>query len=100
MLNFNIDDSKMRKTDRILVIKAKEGMKPLGNTGLADPRLFKGDNVLHAVMDEATCMWYMKYDKGVVPSVLKGKYTNFEKLFNDAKNYFEKRNLEIVEVKD
>ena len=101
MLKFDFDDinNKMRKTDRILVLKLMEGKEPVSSTGIIDPRLFKGENNLHAIMDEETCLWYMRYDKGVVPPALKSSsFTSFSKLYKYAKEYFAKRNIEIVEV--
>ena len=93
-------ESKMRSPDRILVLKVKEGMKPISTTGAADPRLFTGENKLHAVMDEQSCLWRMKYDMGIVPEPLKGTFTGFKQLKKFAEQYYDKRNIEIVEVKD
>lgn len=93
-------ESKMSSPDRILVLKVKEGMKVLSTTGAADPRLFTGENKLHAVMDTGTCLWRMKYDMGIVPEPLKGTFTGFKQLRKFAEQYFDKRNIEIVEVRD
>lgn len=90
----------MSSPDRILVLKVKEGMKVLSTTGAADPRLFTGENKLHAVMDTGTCLWRMKYDMGIVPEPLKGTFTGFKQLRKFAEQYFDKRNIEIVEVRD
>lgn len=76
-------------------------MKALSSTGLTDPRLFTGENVFHAIMEENTCLWYMKYDSGVLPPPLRGrKFTSFKLLRQAAEEYFKARNIEIKEVKD
>lgn len=93
-------ESKLRSPDRVLVLKVKEGLKPMSTTGAADPRLFTGENKLHAVMDLQTCLWRFKYDMGIVPEPLKGTFTNFTALKKFASAYYDKRNIEIVEVKD
>lgn len=93
-------ESKMKSPDRVLVLKAMEGKKPMNTTGVADPRLFTGENKLHAVMDEQTCLWRFKYDMGIVPEPLKGNFTGFTALKKFAESYYNKRNIEIVEVKD
>lgn len=93
-------ESKMKSPDRILVLKVMEGKKPISTTGAADPRLFSGENKLHAVMDQQTCLWRLKYDMGIVPESLKGTFTGFNALKKFAIEYYAKRNIEITEVKD
>lgn len=93
-------ESKMKSPDRILVLKVMDGKKPISTTGAADPRLFTGENKLHAIMDEQSCLWRMKYDMGIVPESLKGTFTGFKALKKFAEQYYHKRNIEIVEVKD
>jgi hypothetical protein len=93
-------ESKMRTPDRVLVLKVIDGEKPKNSTGQVDPRLFKGENKLHAVMDQQTTLWRLKYDDGNIPQALKGQFTNFKALKAFAENYFKTRNIEIVEVKD
>lgn len=93
-------ESKMKSPDRILVLKAIEGKKPLNTLGVADPRLFTGENKLHAVMDSDTCLWKLKYDMGIVPEGMKGTFTGFRALKKFADEYYSRRNIEIVEVKD
>lgn len=90
----------MRTPDRILVLSIKEGKKPLGSNGLQDPRLFTGENKLHAIMDSQTTLWRFKYDMGILPEPLKGQFTSFKALRQHAEDYFTKRNVEIKEVKD
>lgn len=83
---------------RELVLKPRDG-KPTATTGLVDPRLFKGTNTLRAIMDE-TGLWTCKYDHGIVPDPLKQKFTSVSKLVTFAKDYFDKRNIDLVEVRD
>lgn len=90
----------MRSPDRVLVLKVMDGKKAISTTGAADPRLFTGENKLHAVLDEQTTLWKMKYDMGIVPEPLKGTFTGFKALKKFAELYYAKRNIEIVEVKD
>lgn len=93
-------ESKMRTPDRILVLKIKDGEKPKNSTGNVDARLFKGENKLHGVMDTQTTLWKLKYDDGDIPPPLKGQFTNFKALKAHAEEYYRKRNIEIIEVKD
>lgn len=93
-------ESKMRTPDRILVLKIKDGEKAKNSAGLVDSRLFKGDNKLHGVMDTQTTLWKLKYDDGDIPGPLKGQFTSFKALRIHAEEYFRKRNIEIIEVKD
>jgi hypothetical protein len=98
MLSHNTN--KERSYDRILVLKQIEGQKVKGSTGLTDPRLFTGENKLHAIRNHQTCLWYFKYEMGLLPEPLKTQFTSFGKLLQHAKTYFSKRGLEIVEVID
>lgn len=91
---------KERSTDRILVIQPKVGKKPKNGIGLVDPRLFTGENRLHAIMDSQYASWYLKYDQGVLPQAFKQKFTSFPVLLSTVKNYYNKRDLEITEVID
>jgi hypothetical protein len=93
-------ESKMRSPDRILVLSVMDGKKPISTTGAADPRLFSGENKLHAVMDPASGLWRFKYDMGIVPEPLKCSFTSFTALKKFAEAYYYKRNIEITEVKD
>lgn len=88
-----------RKSDRILVLKPIDG-KPRTTMGLTDTGLFTGDNELHAIMDQVTCLWHMRYKNGITPLVLKGQFTSFDKLYRYAETYFKKRNIDIIEVLD
>ena len=85
-------------TDRILVLEPIDDKKPLSSTGLVDPRLFTGENKLHAIKDPQTCLWHFKYEQGILPPTLKGQYTGFNQLKKTAEDYFTKRNMKIKEV--
>lgn len=93
-------ESRMRSPDRVLVLKVKEGKKPISSTGTADPRIFSGENKLHAIMDPQSCLWRFKYDMGIVPEPLKCVFTSFSALKKHADTYYSRRNIDIVEVKD
>lgn len=73
---------------------------PKNSMGLLDRRLFTGENRIKLVMDSQTCLWTVKYDSGAVPEKLRGKYTKYQTLLDLAKDYFKKRNVEIVEIRD
>lgn len=96
---WDMDDkpSKNKSDDRILIMKVMEGKKTLSSAGVNDPRLFTGENRVHAVMD-TTGLWYLKYEIGGVPGALKQKFTNFQALLKFAKKYYNDRNIEILEV--
>lgn len=87
-----------RSNDRVLVLQVEEGKKPLTSMGVPDPRLFNGENKLHAIMDNRTSLWYLKYDMGVLPGALKQKFTSFSKLYKYVSDYYGRRGLKIVEV--
>jgi hypothetical protein len=88
------------KSDRIMVLKVKDGTKPKGSTGLTDGSLFTGGNNLHAKMDLRTCLWHLEYDNGSLPPAFKQQFTSFPKLFTFVTNYYANRNVEIVKVID
>lgn len=91
----------IRSTDRILMLEVLDGEKPLSSTGLADPRLFTGENRLHAVMDRETMLWNFKYDMGGLPPQLKDmRFTSFDAMLKHAGDYLKKRNIRIKEVID
>lgn len=91
-------ESKERKTDRVLLLKAKEGAKD--SKGLVDPRLFTGENNLHVIKNRVG-IWSYKYDDGGLPPVLRGKsFTSFDLAHKYAENYFKTRGIEIVGIND
>lgn len=87
-------------TDRILVLETVDNTKPLSSTGMVDTRLFTGENELHAVRDNQTCLWTFKYKCGGLPPPLKQQFTGFKALKSFAEGYFKKRNIRIKEVID
>jgi hypothetical protein len=92
---------KMLSNDRILVIRPMDGKKPTSGTGLIDVSLFStGGNQLHAMRDPLTTLWYFKYERGVLPTPLKQRWTSWTAMLAFATKYFKNRNLQIVEVID
>lgn len=96
-------ETKMKAADRIITLEPIDGKKPLSSTGLVDPRLFKDGedgNKLRAVMDQGSCLWTMKYEKGGIPEGLQGQFTSVKALIKHAEDYFGRRNIRITSVKD
>lgn len=81
--------------DRVLVL---EQLNPGKDTGMLDPRVFKGENALHLVMDAQTTMWRFRMEHGLVPAQLKNKYTDFKSAMRHAESYFNMKNIRIKEV--
>lgn len=75
-----------------------EQLDKKGDTGLFDPRVFKGGNNLRAVMDGKTTMWSFKMDKGLVPIALRDKFTSLNELKKHANSYFTNKNIKIVDL--
>lgn len=106
MMSLNMSpsgESKMRSPDRILMLEEIEGKGALRGTvgNIVDPTLFKeGGNRLHCVMDQSTCLWSFKYEKGMIPPGLKGSYTGFRAAKKKAEEYYFNRNIRVSEVKD
>lgn len=88
-----------RSSDIILKLKKREG-NSMGSTGLIDNRLFTGGNSLHAIMDKQTCLWHFRYDSGILPVTLQTQYTSYRKAIEAATDYFNRRNVEIVDIID
>jgi hypothetical protein len=88
-----------KSSDRIFVLAPIAG-GARGSTGIVDKQLFTGGNRLHAILDNETCLWKLKYDNGGLPPALKQKWTNFSKLYTYVEDYMKKRNIEIKEVID
>ncbi|SRR6266550_4276661 len=95
----NTVEHKMHSPERELVIRPIEGQKTLNSVGVVDTRLWKGGNSIRALMSD-TGLWYFKQESGLLPDALKVQFTSITKLIKFAKDYFSKRNLEVVEVKD
>ncbi len=91
--------NKVRSNDRILVLKPIEGLKTKSSTGIVDPRLFTGENKLHAIKDK-NALWSFKYERGQISGDMKTRFTSFEKLMQFAEKYFERRNIKIESVID
>lgn len=88
----------MRSTDRILILEKFDPKNK--DVGLMDPAVFTGKNNLHAVMDQSSGLWSMKYERGIVPPQLKNKFTDFNSLKQHAENYFKSKNIKIAKVID
>lgn len=91
---------KMKKIDRIFILKPKEGKVAEATSGLTDKRLFTGENKLHAIMDTQTTLWHLKYDQGILPPLFKQQFTGWLMLLKVVKEYYTKRNIDIVEIID
>ena len=94
----NTEAQKNHAPVRELVLKPMEGLQVKGNN-MVDPGIWKGTNSLRATLDE-TSLWGFKYDKGILPEPLKQRFTSITKALTFAKDYFAKRNIELIEVKD
>ena len=91
----------IRSDDRLLILRVMDDKAPLNTLGLTDRRLFSGENKVHAIMDTHSCLWTIRYEMGAPPPVLaEQRFTSFSKLLTFCKDYFVKRNIEIVEVID
>lgn len=99
-MNQTTNRSKMRATDRSLILKVMDKKKPKSSTGLVDPRLFNGENKFRCIIDPQTMLWSFKQDFGNIPPALRQKFTRFNEALNYAKAYYRSRNIEVVEVID
>jgi hypothetical protein len=91
--------TKMRNTDRILVLEVGEG-GARSTSGSVDNRLFTGENKLHARLDPQNSQWYLQYESGLLSDALKGRWTSFSKLREHVEGYFARRNIKVKEVID
>jgi hypothetical protein len=91
---------KMRSDDRIIVLKPQEGKHTLSSSGMVDNRLFTGDNKLHAKLDKHFMLWSLQQEKGLLPQDLKQRWTSFDKCLDYVRTYFNRRNIDVVEVID
>lgn len=92
-------EAKMWKEDRIINVEVEDNKKPMTTTGLVDSRLFTGENKLHGIRGPDG-LWIVKYERGIVPEVLKQKFTSFSQLTKFVEGYFKKRNIVIKEITD
>lgn len=100
-MTMNANAERMRSSDRVLELAPMEGKKALDTNGMADPRLFTGEQKLHLKMDPSSCLWYFQWENaGILPGALKGKYTGFKSGIKFAEDYFKKRNIQITQVRD
>lgn len=94
-------DTNIRSTDRVLELAPIEGKTALTTAGLADKRLFTGEQKLHLKMDPQSNLWYFQWEQnGIIPGGLQGKFTGFKAGIKHAEEYFKKRNVRITQVKD
>jgi hypothetical protein len=87
-------------SDRVIKLKPREGEKPLNSKGMVDTRLFSGDNNIHVKMDKQSSLWYFEYDNGVLPQQLQQRFTSYSKALDFAKQYYDRRNVDVKEVVD
>jgi len=88
-----------RSEDRIITFNIIDD-KALASTGLADPRLFKGGNKLHALREPKSFLWYLKYEMGAVPPALQQRWTHFTRLVEDVTAYYKTRNMAVSRIED
>lgn len=91
---------KLKKDDRIFMLRVIDGEKPLSSIGMVDKTLFTGGNTLHARYNVQSGWWDCYYDHGRVPEPLAGTWTSYDKLLFDVEAYLRKRNIEIYQVLD
>jgi hypothetical protein len=92
-------ESNVKTSDRILVLKPKEGAVK-NSMGVTDNRLFTGENQLHCYLEPNADLWAFKLEKGGLPGPLKQKFTKFSMALEHAKKYYASRNVEISQVID
>lgn len=86
--------------DRILKLAPLEGKTPTDVEGKADPRLFTGENKLHARMDPEYGHWYVQYEMGNIPTSMQQRWTSFPRMLLWIEEYYKKRNLRVIEIID
>lgn len=74
-------------TDRILALKPRETNRR--------NNLFL-NNKLHAIQDAG--MWYLKFESGELPELLKQRFTSFNVLIKYLTTYFDMRGIDIKEI--
>lgn len=88
-----------RLEDRVISFQLIDDKKPINSTGLADPRLFKGTNKLHAKRDDGG-LWILKYEMGAIPPALQQHWTHFSRLVDDVTAYYKGRNMAIKRIEE
>lgn len=98
---YTLPETNIRSTDRVLELSPMEGKTALSNQGLADKRLFTGEQKLHVKMDPKTTLWYFQWENnGILPGGLKGQFTGFKSAIKHAEEYFFHRNIQVTKVVD
>lgn len=96
-----LPETNIRSTDRVLELSPMEGKTALSTQGLADKRLFTGEQKLHVKMDPNTTLWYFQWESnGILPGGLKGQFTGFKSAIKHAEEYFFHRNIRVTKVVD
>lgn len=90
---------KMHSDDRILKLQVIDGTKPKTSQGITDPRLFTGENEIHAIRNEWN-YWVLKYKQGNLPPALDQSFTTFDKLLQHTTAYFLTRNVSVTSVEE
>lgn len=90
-------EQKMHSEDRMLNIEHIPNAK---STSLIDPKLFTGEQEIHAVRGPFDNLWRVKYNKGTLPTPLKQSFTNFQQLFNFCVAYFGRRGVKVTGFTD
>lgn len=99
MAGREINIAKNRSNDRVLVLEPMEGGS-LNSKGMADKRLFTGENKLHALLDPHNMLWSIRYDHGIPPQPFQQRFTSFPRLYNFVEDYYKRRNVKITKVID
>lgn len=97
-LDNSASDSKNKSNDRILVLTKKEGTSAVNVKGQVDNRLFTGQNKLHCTLDPQTGLWSLKMEQGFLPGGLDKSFTSYSKAVSFVREYYNKRNVEIVKI--
>lgn len=98
---YALPETKLRSNDRVLELSPIEGKTALSTQGLADKRLFTGEQKLHVKMDPNTTLWFFQWEQnGVIPGGLKGQFTSFKAALKHAEDYFFHRNVKVTKVND
>lgn len=93
-------ETNVRSSDRKILLQPIEGKEAKNTAGTVDPRLFKGDNCLHAKVDPETMLWSLNFDSGLVPGAFKQQFTSFAKALACVEQYYAKRNVRVTQVID
>lgn len=67
---------------------------------MVDKRLFTGENKLHCILNNDTGLWSFKMEHGFLPGGLDKTFTTYTKAVNYVRDYYDKRNVEIVKTEN